>query len=318
MRNEAIFLLEWIAYNLVMGFTTVAVATNDCTDGTDRMVKKLSRIENRIVHIPNPVKPGQSPQREGMTGALAHPRIGGAEWLLHCDSDEFLHVDRGAGRIEDFLVGFDQADCIALAWRNFGDGGMERWPGGMVLENCRLGEGRLRPHYVRHKSMFRPSVFQSAIDHMPKSPVRPDIRVVAADGTPMNPKSVFDRKASRYHENDNSVLTWTPACIHHYAFRARDVFLMKNLRGDGMARVTGKYQIKSGFWRRFNRNEVEVPAAHQHLIATRRVAEELRQASGSVRRLERKAFEAFEASRDAYLSLGGRRLSFRSARPSCP
>jgi hypothetical protein len=54
MRNEAIFLLEWIAYNLVMGFTTVAVATNDCTDGTDRMVKKLSRIENRIVHIPNP------------------------------------------------------------------------------------------------------------------------------------------------------------------------------------------------------------------------------------------------------------------------
>ena len=41
VKNEGPFLLEWIAFNRVIGVTDFLFYHNDCTDGTDRLLAKL-------------------------------------------------------------------------------------------------------------------------------------------------------------------------------------------------------------------------------------------------------------------------------------
>lgn len=301
MRNEAIFLLEWVAYQLVVGFDTVAVVTNDCTDGTDRILDRLAELDDRIVHIPNQIVAGESPQLAGVRRAMDHPRITRADYLLHCDADEFLHVNTGAGRVDDLLAHTNGADCIALAWRPFGDAGIEKWPGGSVIRQCTLSDAKLRLHTALHKCMFRPDRFGYAIDHMPKDPVADDITMVNARGDAIPTDDLFRESSSRFRNIDPGLYTWDIACIHHYAIRAQDVFLMKNVRGDGMGLNSEKYFINSSFWRRYNRNQVEVPEAQQHLWAVTRVAQELRALSNRIKRIEREALAAYFVARDEIL-----------------
>jgi len=44
MRDEAPALLEWIAFQDVIGFDRIVVYTNDCRDGTDAMLDRLGQI----------------------------------------------------------------------------------------------------------------------------------------------------------------------------------------------------------------------------------------------------------------------------------
>ncbi|ABD53753.1 glycosyltransferase family 2 protein [Jannaschia sp. CCS1] len=301
MRNEAIFLLEWIAYQLVIGFDLVAVVTNDCTDGTDRILDRLAEFDDRIIHIRNEIGEGESPQLAGMRHALNHPRIAEAEYLLHCDADEFLHVSRGAGRVDDLLAHTKGADCIALSWRPFGDAGIEKWPGGSVIAQCTMADAKLRLHTALHKCMFRPDRFGYAIDHMPKDPVADDITMVNARGDAIPAHDLFRASSSRFRNIDPGLYSWDVACIHHYAIRAKDVFLMKNVRGDGMAMPSEKYFVNSSFWRRYNRNQVEVPEAQQHLWAVTRITQELRALSNRIKRVERDALAAYFEARDTIL-----------------
>ena len=37
-KNEGAFLLEWIAYHKVIGFSNIVVLSNDCEDGSDEFL----------------------------------------------------------------------------------------------------------------------------------------------------------------------------------------------------------------------------------------------------------------------------------------
>jgi hypothetical protein len=51
-KDEAPFLVEWLAHHLALGFDKILVATNDCTDGTDALLDAIGtafpvyRVEN--------------------------------------------------------------------------------------------------------------------------------------------------------------------------------------------------------------------------------------------------------------------------------
>ena len=42
-KNEGAFLLEWIAYHKIIGFTDIVILSNDCEDGSDEMLDHLSK-----------------------------------------------------------------------------------------------------------------------------------------------------------------------------------------------------------------------------------------------------------------------------------
>ena len=252
MRNEGLFLLEWVAYHLTLGFDQIFIVTNDCTDGTDRLAQELERL-GHVTHVDNPLEEGVAPQISGMRKVLAMPGVKDLDWLLHIDADEFLNITSSDGSIQSLVEIAGEADAMALLWRPFGDSGLERWDGGRVLETFLWSQGRPRTTNAQHKTMFRPQSFGACIDHMPKAPVSDAVTVVNARGEMCPSRALHHPTKSRFNLSQE-LLTWENACINHYAIKSQDVFLLKNHRGDGMGRAGNKYHLNSTFYTRHNKN----------------------------------------------------------------
>lgn len=299
MRNEGLILLEWAAYHLSIGFDRLFIVTNDCDDGTDAMADRLARIAP-VTHIRNTPAPGEAPQVAGLARALAHPDMARVEWLLHCDADEFLNITAGEGRVDDLLSLTGDADAIAICWRLMGSGGLRDWQRGSVLETQIHAARKPRPDIALHKTLFRPDRFRRAIDHMPKDPVG-EVVLKNTAGATMNPRSLHHATHGRLRRIEPEHVTWDNAALNHYAIRAEDIFLLKNVRGDGMALASTKYFVNSTFWRRSDRNEVEDRSIQRHLPAVRdRLA--LWHGDADLARLDDLAFAWFDTLRRTHLT----------------
>ncbi len=52
VRNEAAFLLDWLAWHRSVGVTDFVVVSNECEDGTDTMLDRLAAL-GWLTHIRN-------------------------------------------------------------------------------------------------------------------------------------------------------------------------------------------------------------------------------------------------------------------------
>ncbi|MCZ8153796.1 MAG: glycosyltransferase family 2 protein [Rhodobacteraceae bacterium] len=307
MRNEAMFVVEWVAYHRLIGFDTIFVCTNDCTDGTDAILDRLA-AKGEVIHIRNGEMDGLPPQARGVQRVLAHPETARCDWLLHIDADEFLNIHRGDGHVQDLLAVADGFDAMGISWRLFGDSGMSEWPGGLILEKQVMAEAKQTHFSAMQKTFFRPSRFRSGIDHMPKDPVATDIRLCNARGRALRPDALLLagesnlRIAAGEEINRKRHFGWDGACINHYAVRTRDLFLLKNVRGDGIgSRFQKRYFLNSRWYRAANVNDVEDRSIQRHLPALRKRLAALRKDLGLLS-LERQAQAWFRAARKEHLT----------------
>lgn len=300
MRNEGLFVVEWVAYHHLLGIDNIIVFTNDCTDGSDHLLGRLAEL-GYIHHFDNVPEPGSSPQDSAGRKAMQLPMVQNSDWLLHIDADEFVDVLVGDGTISALLneVGHD-ADVIALLWKCFGHNGVEQWDGGSVLERFTRSQGKPMRRAVHHKSLFRPSRFEICANHMPKKPLMEDVRLVNAIGQKLNPSMIFHPIKSRYKAKFDQ-LTFRNAVINHYAVKSPDLFVMKNDRGDGQAVQHEKYYLNSKLHRRYDRNEVEDRAILRRWPQVAALMEDMR-ADPEVRRLEAVALDSWRQRREEVLT----------------
>lgn len=255
MRNEGVFLLEWLAHHRALGFERVIVVTNDVTDGSDLLLDALAD-RGLVTHLRQKVPAGTSPQDSGMDLVLSLARTEGITHILHIDSDEFLALLDGT--LEDLLTRTEQADVVAFPWRAFGDSGVADWtPGDLVtLRNVRA-EPRPEPRQTKTKCLFRVASFARATDHNPLDPQVPDPVVMTPDGEMLDNRTLYNPKSARFRPHYVAARPKT-AQLFHYSIRSEDCFLMKNIRGDGQGKAgEGKYHLGSPWHRAANRNEVE-------------------------------------------------------------
>ena len=298
MRNEGIFILEWVAYHLEIGFDRVVICSNNCTDGSDLLLDALTDID-AVTHLRADPAPGETPQDAGMKAAIAFLATTDIEWLCHLDSDEFLFIGHGKGRVQDLLDKAGDGDVIALAWRNFGDNGLTECPDAVLPAFTRC-EGHPAPATVKFKSMFRFRKFEHAHEHMPVRPRVDDIRVNNAAGGRLSNKGLFGHKRSRYSPVERAIKP-NRACINHYAVKSRDVFLLKNDRGDGQGKVTDKYHLGSNWHQRANRNDTENTQILRHWPGTAARLAELRAHPG-IATAEQNCQTWFRARREQVLT----------------
>lgn len=45
MKDEAPYVIEWVAYHRALGFDRIVVLANDCTDGTHEMLTRLHEMQ---------------------------------------------------------------------------------------------------------------------------------------------------------------------------------------------------------------------------------------------------------------------------------
>ncbi|MDZ4135822.1 MAG: glycosyltransferase family 2 protein, partial [Paracoccaceae bacterium] len=123
VRNEAAFLLEWLAHHRACGFTDFLVFSNDCTDGTDLMLDRLATM-GWLTHIRNQGPHPQGPQWAALKAADRHPLKAAADWILFFDIDEFVNIHAGNRTLPALLATLPEATAITLTWRLFGNAGV--------------------------------------------------------------------------------------------------------------------------------------------------------------------------------------------------
>ena len=253
MRNEGIHILEWLAYHRTIGFGPVVICSNDCDDGSDRLLD-LFAAAGAVDHLRNPLTQGTPPQASGIARTLAHLADSPAEWLAHLDSDEFLNIAPGATPVQDLVARAGDAHTIALPWRMFGDSGHATWPG-ETLPAFTACEAAPDPATVKFKSLFRFRAFAGASDHMPTAPRIETPLAVNSAGEPLSSAVLHGPPRARYHPVETAIRGG--AVVNHYGVRSTDVFLLKTHRGRGMGPPSDKYHLGSKWHRLANRNEAE-------------------------------------------------------------
>lgn len=263
IRNEGPFVVEWVAWYRMLGFTDLLVLTNDCTDHSPALLDLLARA-GWLTHVTHQPPEGKPAKRSAYRTALTHPLVQGAEWCFLCDIDEFLVIHEGDGTVPGFLDGLDgYCRAVAVHWRCFGTSGHAEWRDEPTPWRFRRAAPRQHRANTSFKSFTRrPRDFAKFNDHSPMFFNGPW-------GTP--PNVMIDtegRILTRFHPTENrqrataeARITHKTAQLNHYITRSAEHFAAK--RGTPCAtRHHDRYT--DAFFQAYDRNEEQDLSADRY------------------------------------------------------
>ena len=224
MKNEASFVLEWVAYHRVIGFTDFLIYTNDCDDGTVEMLKRLQEL-GVVTHEANEVL-RRGPHKSALKAAKSHALAKAADWILVSDIDEFLVVKVGDGGVQDLIAHVPpDTEVIPVTWRLFSHNDQTRFVDRLLIEQYTDAERSLDNGGFPNR--FAKSLFRRQNDlerfgiHGPK--IELEFVWRQPDGRKLGPEDNLTRPASSF--------AYDVAQINHYAVGSVDGYLVKKDRG---------------------------------------------------------------------------------------
>lgn len=239
-RNEAPFVLEFVAHHKVLGFDHIVIASNDCTDGTAEILAALDEM-GVIRHVPCVPPPKITPQHHAYAEIRRRLPIDAAEWLMILDADEFLNIHAGSGRLSDLIAAqAEDTDLVLINWACFGTSGHHHWTNDptclrfthrlRTLSGAGLVKGLIHcPKDWRQLSNHHPYA------HKGTGP----LRVAFAAGLWSEDIPADAMTFGAYRNVKPQVGSFRIAQINHYATRTEDSFDLRRARGRG-AGLTGK------------------------------------------------------------------------------
>ncbi len=265
MKNEGPFVLEWLAWQRLMGVDRVLVLTNDCDDGTERLLDVLREVG--VTRRDNPYRrSGNVPQHAAYRAAETEQIVQDADWLLTLDVDEYINIHQGQGRLADLFAADPKAHIFSMPWRLFGNAHQHAFTDGPVTETFTLAAPEYAPRPLQawaFKSLYRNAgLFRRMGVHRPKGLIaatQGDIRWLDGAGReiPANTwKSCW--RVSKANWGYDLVT------LNHYAVRSADSFLVK--RDRGRANHTDRDQGLA-YWFRMNHNAVHDRSIQRHAPA---------------------------------------------------
>lgn len=232
MKNEAPYILEWVAHHRAVGFDNFLIYTNDCTDGTDAVLARLQDL-GILQHRNNDDWKGNSPQQHALNQALKEPLIRDAEWIAHIDVDEFVNIRTGNGRLDDFFAAVPEATNVAMTWRLFGHNGVTALSDAPVIgqfDHCAPAYCP-KPHTAwGFKTLFRNiGAYEKLSCHRPNKlddTRESHVKWVNGSGQDMTRDALRNGWRS-----SKSNIGYELLQLNHYALRSAESFLVKRQRG---------------------------------------------------------------------------------------
>ncbi|MEX3315170.1 glycosyltransferase family 2 protein [Sulfitobacter sp. PS-8MA] len=232
MKNEAPYILEWLAYHRSIGFDNFLIYTNGCTDGTDILLAHLQAL-GVVEHRDNDDWKGNSPQQHALNRSLKEPLIQNADWIAHIDVDEFVNIRTGNGTLADFFAAVPDATNVAMTWRLFGNNDVTRLTDAPVIAQFDHAAPSFcpKPHTVwGYKTLFRNIGAYGKIScHRPNK-----LDAAAAASVKWVNGSGHDMTQDALHNgwrSSKSNIGYDLLQLNHYALRSADSFLIKRQRG---------------------------------------------------------------------------------------
>ena len=232
MKNEAPYILEWVAYHRAIGVDNFLIYTNGCEDGTDEILQRLQEL-GHIQHRDNEGWKGKSPQQHALNTALKEPLVRNAEWIIHIDVDEFMNVRMGNGTLPEFLNHVPDATNVAMTWRLFGHNGVTRLADEFVIEQFDTCAPKHcpKPHTAwGFKTMVKNiGAYEKLSCHRPNKLIagmEDKVHWVNGSGRPMG-----DEVKNNGWRNSKRSIGYDLLQLNHYALRSAESFLIKRQRG---------------------------------------------------------------------------------------
>jgi Glycosyl transferase family 2 len=272
MKNEAPFLLEWIAYHKAIGFDEIVICSNPSNDGMEEILAALAEA-GEIRHLRVVVPAGSRPQAEAAKAFRRQVGHREGDWYLWIDADEFLNVHAGDRTVGALIAALGEKQCLMVNWRVFGSGGNPRFGGRVVAPAFMRAAVADFATNAEVKSLFRFSAaFAGFADqgiHRPlvarRSRLTPQ-DVVTGSGGP--PSTDFRPHRTWFAGADSRGTFWVPseefgwnlAQINHYLVRTPEFFALKKARGRGFQADSlddANLRHTAEFFQKHDRNEEE-------------------------------------------------------------
>lgn len=232
MKNEAPYILEWVAYHRAIGIDTFLIYTNDCSDGTADILRRLDEM-GIVHHRNNDGWKGNSPQQHALNSAMSEPVIRDADWIIHIDVDEFINVRTGNGTLEDFFERVPDATNVAMTWRLFGHNGVTQLNDDLVIDQFDTCAPKYcpKPHTVwGFKTMFKNiGAYAKLSCHRPNKlnkSRQSQVTWVNGSGADMTREAIENG-----WRNSKKSIGYDLLQLNHYALRSAESFLIKRQRG---------------------------------------------------------------------------------------
>ena len=232
MKNEAPYILEWIAYHRAIGVDGFIIYTNDCTDGTTEILDRLQAM-GVIVHENNDNWKGNSPQQAALNRAVKHPLVKNADWVTHIDVDEFINVRLGNGTLPEFIDQVGDATNVAMTWRLFGHNGVSKLADELVIGQFDQAAPKFcpKPHTVwGFKTLYRNiNAYEKISCHRTtklREHKRDEVKWVNGNGAVMDGSIADNGWRSSLKSIGYDLIQ-----LNHYALRSAESYLIKRQRG---------------------------------------------------------------------------------------
>ncbi|RUT25299.1 hypothetical protein C0V97_11970 [Asaia sp. W19] len=225
-RDEGLYLIEWIAHHRRIGVEQFFIYTNNLTDGSDVLLRRLAEA-GEIIWIDNT---GASPERINMQDKAYHhalmliPDLLDYRWCLVVDLDEMVLPAAGFDyKLPPLLAARERegAEVVTLSWRVFGANRRLVWAPGLSSE--RFVETEPNPLV---KAVFRTSHFSGASPHHPLTRDRRTVSYMTIDGEKHSSGDPGD------HDRSFSVKPTINGRICHYHVRSLEEYVWKFARGE--------------------------------------------------------------------------------------
>ena len=303
VKNEGPFLLEWIAFNQLLGVTDFLFYSNDCDDATDRL---LDLLQDRgiVRHLPNPAK-GRNYQMEALKDAARQEVVKTANWVWVADVDEFLNIHTGDHTIPALIDACGNPQTISVTFQFFANDGIDGFEDRPVIEQFTRSHNPdiwCAETAIEVKSLVRndfPLHYYGAHRPFFKSSLPARKRPSWTDGSgrkvqhrflvAANPRRI--RKFPAQGARDF-------ATLNHYALRSLDSYLVKNDRGD----VNREHRaFDDTYWRERNDPAWKDDSILRYLPDLKKALKELK-SDAEIDALHQEAVALHIAKRDALLA----------------
>lgn len=289
MKNEAPYILEWVAHHLVIGFDHIVVLTNDCTDTTNPILQRLDEL-GYITFRPNKKGKG-GVHRTAIRRAQQLDVVRNADWLYVTDADEFLNIHCGDHSVDALIAasGGDGVDVISVPWRIFSFNKRVILRDSLITQQFTDAEpsfeqGGAGRRFV--KSLFRnKDVYHRIGMHNPH--VREDHATALTWALPGGLQSSNLQAGNHAQPPFGQDF----AQINHYAVRSAQAYLLKRYRGRANHQ---SHVLDTGYWDRWNRGGSEDTTIHRYAALTQALLNVFK-ADPVLARMHRKGFRLHKA-----------------------